>query len=144
MKRQHALTAAAFGFAIVLAACTGGGAGTPAPSPSPRPTEPPASTQPAPTQPAPIVGSPEEAAARVIASDSRFAGIARKNADLIGQGSWWEASVTSSGYRVHVQIGWGDCPAGCIDRHDWIFDVAADGTITLVEETGDPLPGTTS
>ena len=134
---------AGFALAIVVAACTGSGGA----SPSPSPTLPPPTAQPSPTPPpsddAPVVGSPEEAAARVIASDPRFTGILRKDSNMIGQGSWWEAGLSDDSFRVQVQIGWGDCPAGCINRHDWFFDVGADGSITLVEETGDPLEGAT-
>jgi len=115
-----------------LSACSGGTV----PTPPSNPSDPPPSTRPAPT-----IGSPEEAAALVIAADPRFAGITRKDPNLIGQGSWWQAEARDGGYRVQVQIGWGDCPAGCINRHDWIFDVAVDGTLTLVEESGEPLPG---
>ena len=79
----------------------------------------------------------------MLASDVRFTGILRLDRNLIGQGSWWDAEAQPSGFRVQVEIGWGDCPAGCIDRHDWVFDVTADGTLTLVEETGEPLPDTT-
>lgn len=118
---------------LALGACSGGGG----PAPSPDPSDPPASTQ-----PIPKIGSPEQAGAFVVASDPRFAGITRKDPNLIGQGSWWQAEPREGGYRVQVQIGWGDCPAGCINRHDWTFDVAADGTLTLVEESGEPLPGT--
>ncbi len=77
----------------------------------------------------------------MIASDPRFTGIEEQNPNMIGQGSWWKAGVSDESYTVQVQIGWGDCPAGCINRHDWFFDVGADGSITLVEESGDPLPG---
>lgn len=131
MKTPLALVSA-LALAIALAACTGGAGTTPKPPPSGPPIS---------TQPAPVVTSPEGAAARVIASDQRFQGIARKDPNLIGQGSWWQAEARDGGYRVQVQIGWGDCPAGCTDRHDWIFQVATDGTLTLVEETGPPLPG---
>ena len=131
MKTRFAFVPA-LALTVILTACTAAGGGTPTPSPSP--SNPPSAS------PAPIVGSPEEAAARVIASDPRFVGITRKDDNLIGQGSWWQAETKGDTFQVQVQIGWGDCPAGCIDRHDWTFDVAADGTITLVEETGPPLP----
>ncbi len=34
--------------------------------------------------------------------------------------------------------GWGDCPAGCINRHSWEVTLAADGNVT-VTESGTPL-----
>lgn len=36
-------------------------------------------------------------------------------------------------------FGWKDCPSGCIYHHYWAFTVI-DGTVTLVNEYGDPLP----
>jgi hypothetical protein len=44
------------------------------------------------------------------------------------------------GWQVTVTKGWGDCQAGCIERHTWVFAVDATGTVTLVSEEGDPLP----
>ncbi len=35
--------------------------------------------------------------------------------------------------------GWGDCQAGCISMHRWVFAVN-DVNVTLVSESGDPLP----
>ena len=41
---------------------------------------------------------------------------------------------------MKLTIGWGDCPAGCIERHVWTFDVDANGGLTLVSESGDEVP----
>ena len=38
------------------------------------------------------------------------------------------------------EVGWGDCQAGCIDRHTWTYQVGRDGTVTFQGETGPPLP----
>lgn len=35
--------------------------------------------------------------------------------------------------------GWGDCPAGCIFNHVWVFAVR-DGAVELVEDSGNELP----
>jgi hypothetical protein len=52
------------------------------------------------------------------------------------------------GARVEFSVGWGDCEAGCIARHYWVFEYRADGERTgkdwplsggLVEEHGDKL-----
>ena len=132
--RLATLGAAAF-FALALAACSAGAASptpTLAPSPTPRPT---------PTPVAVSVSSPAEAAAIVLASDPRFAGAIELTPDIIGASRWWKAeALPGGGYRVEVTIGWGDCPAGCIDRHVWTFDVDPTGGLTLVSETGDPVP----
>jgi hypothetical protein len=45
------------------------------------------------------------------------------------------------GWRVTITKGWGDCQAGCISRHVWVFQVDGTGTVDLVEERGDPLEG---
>ena len=43
-------------------------------------------------------------------------------------------------YIVTVTVGWGDCPAGCIERHTWQYAVAPDGTVTLQAEDGGSVP----
>jgi hypothetical protein len=86
------------------------------------------------------VSTPEEAAQRVIDLDPRFAGIGPKNPDVIGGCCFYEATPSADGYQVTVELGWGDCPAGCINRHRWSYVVGTDGTTTLLSETGDPVP----
>ncbi len=102
---------------IVLAACRGLGGSTP-------PT------------------TVQEAAQLVIAQESRFVGIAPRDDNLIGQAAWYEVQASGDGWRVTVRIGWGDCPAGCISQHRWVYAVARDGKVELTREDGDPLPGT--
>lgn len=53
---------------------------------------------------------------------------------LMGDGS--NIEISDSGYVF--SLGWGDCPAGCTERHNWVFTVV-DGVATLVDERGDPL-----
>lgn len=116
---------------ILLAACASASDVSPTPI-APGPT---------PTPVGAVVESPEDAAALVIAADPRFAGTVRLDPGMIGASRWWEAEpLAGGGYRITVTIGWGDCPAGCINRHTWAFDVTADGQVTLIEEAGDPLP----
>lgn len=130
MSRQSPLLAAGFLLVLIAAAC--GGAASPGPSGSPAPGKTPAPS-----------GSltADEAVALVLASDARFTGIGPKDPNLIGQGSWYEAGPGTTGFTVTVTIGWGDCPAGCIQRHTWRYEVAPDRTVRLVEEGGEPLPG---
>ena len=59
--------------------------------------------------------------------------------DMVGQASFFTVEPAASSWRVTVETGWGDCPAGCIDRHTWTWDVAEDGTVTFVGEDGSPL-----
>ena len=96
--------------------------------------------------PAPSVGGPvtteADALARLIAKEPRFAGIARHDPNLIGQGSWYEIAQASGvgAYLVTIRIGWGDCPSGCIDDHTWVYAVAPDGSLTLQSEGGTDVP----
>ena len=96
--------------------------------------------------PSPIATSPagppteQEAVALVLAQDPRFAGLGPRDPSLIGQGSWHEVRAAGSGYAVTVRIGWGDCPAGCISSHTWVFAVGADQGVRLVRESGGELP----
>jgi len=60
--------------------------------------------------------------------------------NLIGQCCWWEASAADGGYEIAVHAGWGDCPSGCIERHEWLFAVASNGAVSLLRETGDVVP----
>jgi hypothetical protein len=86
------------------------------------------------------VTGPESAVDAIRARVPLFDGIPARNPDLIGQGTFWTADATGDGWRVTFETGWGDCPAGCIDRHTWTWDVAADGSISFIEEAGSPLP----
>ena len=48
------------------------------------------------------------------------------------------AGVGRRGLRGHVRIGWGDCPAGCIDEHTWIYAVGPDGRSIVLARTASP------
>lgn len=135
LRSLHPLRAAsllALVLALVLAACGPAATPTPSPSPSPRPT---------PTPIAQPVTTPAEAAARAIATNRIFAGAMPLTPDVIGASKWWIATpLAAGGYTIEVTVGWGDCPAGCINRHVWTFEVGADGAVKLLTETGDPVP----
>ncbi|TAK00733.1 MAG: hypothetical protein EPO36_07640 [Chloroflexota bacterium] len=142
MKTQLALAILA-AISIGAAGCSGAGAsGSPSQAPTPTAAVPsPTPTTPGPTPIAATVASPADAAALVIATDPRFDGAVALTADVIGASKWWEAEALADGaYRVSLTVGWGDCPAGCINRHVWTFEVTADGQVTLLEESGDPVP----
>jgi hypothetical protein len=81
----------------------------------------------------------EEAAALVIASDARFAGIRPLDPNVIGQSSWYTVRQGLVGWIVTVTKGWGDCQAGCINRHTWTYTVDPSGAVALSGETG-PAP----
>lgn len=105
---------------LVVAACSGSAAPT--------------------ASPATVVTTPDQAAALVLAQDPRFEGIGPRDPDIIGGCCFYEATAAGDGFEVKVEIGWGDCLAGCIDRHDWTYAVSRDGRVTLLGETGDPVP----
>jgi hypothetical protein len=131
---ELAATAALVLISVALSACATGAGSPAAASAAPTPT-------PVPSVVAAPVSSPEDAAARVIATDPRFAGATMLQPGSIGLNKWWEwLALDSGGYEIKLTIGWGDCPAGCIDRHTWVFDVAADGTVTKASESGDEVP----
>jgi hypothetical protein len=115
--------------AILAAGCAA--AGSPGPSA-------PGSSTPAPSTGATL--SQAQAIAAVLAADPQFAGIGPLDPNLIGQSAWYEVSPATVGWRVVITKGWGDCPAGCISRHTWTYDVDGVRGVVLVDEGGDPLP----
>ena len=131
--RTGMLTSGALLFvATVVAACGGAGAPSPSPVPTIRPT---------PTPIAAPATTPAEAAALVIATNPIFQGALPLTPDVIGASKWWVATpLAGGGYTIELTVGWGDCQAGCIERHVWTFEVAPDGTVKLVSESGDEVP----
>jgi hypothetical protein len=117
---------------LALGAC--GQSASPA-SPSPIATAS-SSTAPTPT----LITSSEAAAALVLGSDARFAGLKAEDPNLIGQCCFYTAAQAGTGYAVTIEIGWGDCQAGCISRHHWFYAVATDGSIHLDREDGPAVP----
>ncbi|HYN68778.1 MAG TPA: hypothetical protein VEX41_01040 [Candidatus Eisenbacteria bacterium] len=111
---------------LAVAGCATSGASSPAGATAP---------------PAHAVTSPEDAAALVVASDPRFEGLKPLDPEIIGASRWWEASANEDGsFTVKVTIGWGDCPAGCINRHLWTYRVSREGVLELLEESGIEVP----
>ena len=106
--------------ALLLAACTAAG-------PTPTPTAPASGVVPTPSptsQPTPTVSgvaSAAQAAALVLASDPHFGSVRPGDPDLIGQCCTYEAVDTLPGYQVTVNLGWNDCPSGCISHHQSVF-----------------------
>jgi carboxypeptidase family protein/putative VirB-like lipoprotein len=114
---------------LALTACSGAASTT-------QPSASPGQATPAPT----TIASVEEAAARVIEEYPTFAGIGPVDPNLIGGCCSWKGTETEDGFLVTFEVGWGDCPSGCIDRHAWTFAVTPDGTVTLVDDRGSPVP----
>lgn len=117
--------------ALLLTGCAGAAAPTGSEAPGGSPG----------IQPSPVViATPEAAAARVIALQTGLAGIEAHDPDVIGGCCFWQATETADGFEVTFEVGWGDCPAGCIERHRWVYAVGRDGSVELVDEQGDPVP----
>jgi hypothetical protein len=77
----------------------------------------------------------------VLAQDPKFAGLTPLDPNLIGQSGYYEVQpAADGGYAIRVWFGWGDCPAGCINHHEWQYGVSASGAVTLLGEVGDSLP----
>jgi hypothetical protein len=129
MNRPTALSVLAL-VAVIVVACSSGAA-APLPTASAPASQAPASL---------VVSSPEQAAALVTAVDPIFANVAKKDLDMIGQCCFYEAKAVDNGYQVDVEMGWGDCPSGCINKHHWTFSVSPAGKVELVGQTGDPVP----
>lgn len=107
---------------LVVSACAGGPTSTETPSVGP-------------------VRTIEEAVQRVIATEPRLTGIQAFDSGRIGQSSWYAVTPASGvgAFVVEIQVGWGDCQAGCIDQHTWRYAVAPDGGVRLLMEEGPPV-----
>ena len=86
--------------------------------------------------------TPAHAVAKVIAAEPRLTGIQPFDTGLIGQSSWFTVEPASGvgAFVVTVRVGWGDCEAGCIDEHGWVYAVMPDGGVQVVNETGPAVP----
>lgn len=78
-----------------------------------------------------------------LAQDPRFAGIGPADPDLVGQAAWYEVADADDGWQIIIRIGWGDCPAGCINQHRWVYGVGRSGDVSLLSDDGDTLPAET-
>lgn len=122
----HRLVILAAFIAALFAGCAGAAFGTsPATTPGPA-----------------TVTTRAQAVARVMLNEPRFAGIQPFDTGLIGQASWYTVEPASGvgAFVVAIRIGWGDCQAGCIDEHNWVYAVQPDGTVVAMSETGSPMP----
>jgi hypothetical protein len=116
---RHAAAFAALILGLALAACSPAGSGSGIPT------------------------NAGDAARLVLAQQSRFAGISPLDENLIGQAAWYKVAAAGDSWEVQIRIGWGDCPAGCINEHVWLYGVARDGSVSLISDDGDALPDAT-
>jgi len=124
--RSSVLALLILAFVVALTAC-GGSSGSPTPAPTP-------------TQ-GPVVTA-DEAVAAVVRREPRLTGIKPFAPDVIGQSAGYEVAAASGvgAFVVSVRVGWGDCQAGCINEHTWVYAVLPDGGVTLQSEGGNVVP----
>ena len=92
----------------------------------------------------PPIESGAEANAAVLALGTPFASFAPIESAMIGANETYEVKGSEGGDAAWIVIytyGWGDCPAGCIDRHSWAFQVdSRTGAATYDSQMGPSLP----
>lgn len=58
----------------------------------------------------------------------------------MGDGNDIAALIEQNYLTIEFSKGWGDCPAGCIYRHYWLFNIKFDGSVSFVRSYGDVIP----
>ena len=59
----------------------------------------------------------------------------------VGYAAGTSVATTDSVWTVQMEAGWGDCLAGCINRHRWAFRYRPnDGALSMVTDSGPPIP----
>lgn len=58
----------------------------------------------------------------------------------VGEGNDISALIEQNYLTIVFSKGWGDCPAGCIYRHYWLFNIKFDGNVSFVRSYGDVIP----
>lgn len=59
---------------------------------------------------------------------------------LVGDGSTIKVETEPGMILYRFIYAWGDCPAGCINRHFWEFSVDENGNVEFMDEGGTALP----
>jgi len=90
------------------------------------------------------IDTPAEAHAAVIASGTPFVDFALLDDALIGASQYYEVKGepgSSATWIVIYTYGWGDCQAGCISRHTFVYQVdPVSGAVSFNSHQGDSLP----
>jgi hypothetical protein len=90
------------------------------------------------------IDTPAEAHAAVIASGTPFGDFVFLDDALIGASQYYEVKGepgSSATWIVVYTYGWGDCPAGCISRHTFVYQVnPVSGVATFDSQQGEALP----
>lgn len=59
---------------------------------------------------------------------------------IAGDGNTIKVKVEPGAILYRFEYAWGDCPAGCINRHFWEFAVDENGDVQFIDEGGNALP----
>ena len=90
------------------------------------------------------IDTPAEAHAAVIASGTPFVDFVLLDDALIGASQYYEVKGepgSSAAWIVVYTYGWGDCQAGCISRHTFVYQVdPVSGAVSFDSHQGDSLP----
>lgn len=61
---------------------------------------------------------------------------------IIGDGHWISVNnITDTAVDLTYSFAWGDCPSGCMWRHNWHFRVNSFCDVTFNGSSGDPVVG---
>ena len=90
------------------------------------------------------IDTPAEAHAAVIASGTPFGDFVLLDDALIGASQYYEVKGepgSSATWIVVYTYGWGDCQAGCISSHTFVYQVdQVSGAVSFDSHQGDSLP----
>jgi hypothetical protein len=132
IARPRALLAGALCLAFLLTACSAGSA---PPSAAPTAGDSPSPSSPPPGAVQPPIDDVDEAIAAVAALEPQFLGYQPLDPDVIGASAWVEVADGEDVVILTFVRGWGDCPAGCINRAYAKFEVhKPDGKVVKICE----------
>ncbi|MFZ9609013.1 MAG: hypothetical protein ACO3BF_05255 [Candidatus Limnocylindrus sp.] len=90
------------------------------------------------------IDTPAEAHEAILATGAPFGDFVSLNAGLIGASQYYEVKGEPGSAAIWIVIytyGWGDCQAGCISRHTFIYQVdPVTGDVLFDRQEGDALP----
>lgn len=90
------------------------------------------------------IDTPAEAHAAVIANGTPFGDFVLLDDALIGASQYYEVKGepgSPAAWIVIYTYGWGDCPAGCISRHTFAYQVdPVSGVTSFDSQQGEALP----
>jgi hypothetical protein len=90
------------------------------------------------------IATPEDAHAAVLAAGGPFADFSLNDGALIGADKYYDVKGDPGSSAIWIVVytyGWNDCLAGCINGHNFVYQVdPLTGTATFDSHRGDELP----